>query len=109
MVPLHAQEAGSASQSVSPDVMKKIEALTQRVEQLEQQLRERQGTGQPAGESHSARASAPVARTWQARRFERDIDMRVGEALVSSSSKSAPVQPTKPNRQSHSLSRIGHG
>src|SRR5579862_6477694 len=60
MAPLQAQEAASSSQSVPPDVMKKIEALTQRVEQLEQQLREREASGQPTVVVHTTKASAPA-------------------------------------------------
>src|ERR1035438_1245875 len=60
IVPLHAQETGNPSQSVPPDVLKKIEALTQRVEQLEQQLREHEASGQPTVVVHTAKASAPA-------------------------------------------------
>ncbi len=38
-LPLHAQEAVGSAQSISPDVMKKLEALTKRVEQLESELK----------------------------------------------------------------------
>ena len=39
IIPLHAQEATGSAQSVSPDVLKKIDLLTKRVEQLEEQLK----------------------------------------------------------------------
>ena len=35
-IPLHAQDTTSSAQSVSPDVLLKIEMLTKRVEQLEE-------------------------------------------------------------------------
>ena len=67
-LPLRAQEASSyppaaansPSTAISPDVAKQIEALTKRVEQLEQQLREHDPAGQPDMVVQSARASVPV-------------------------------------------------
>ena len=58
-LPLHAQET-SAGQAVPPDVMKQIEALTKRVEQLEQQLqKEHEAASQANAVTPSAKATAP--------------------------------------------------
>jgi hypothetical protein len=94
IVPLHAQETGNPSQSVPPDVLKKIEALTQRVEQLEQQLREHEASGQPTVLVHTAKASAPAIHG-PSEAFT-GTSPATGEALLSSSSESSPVPPTKP-------------
>ncbi len=58
-LPLSAQEA-SSPQAVPPDVMKQLEALTKRVEQLEQQLKAHEAEGQPTTVVYSAKASAPA-------------------------------------------------
>lgn len=59
-LPLHAQEAASSAQSIPPDVMKQLEALTKRVEQLEQQLKEHEAAGQPTAVVHSAKSTIPA-------------------------------------------------
>jgi Putative beta-barrel porin-2, OmpL-like. bbp2 len=59
-LPLRAQDASSPAQSVPPEVMKQIEALTRRVEQLEKQLQEHEAAGQPNTVVQSAKASVPV-------------------------------------------------
>ena len=59
-LPLLAQEASSPAQAVPPDVMKQIEALTKRVEQLEQQLKEHEAVEQPTTVVYSAKATAPA-------------------------------------------------
>ncbi len=59
-LPLRAQEASSPAQAVPPDVMKQLEALTKRVEQLEQQLKEHEAAGQPTTVVYSAKATAPA-------------------------------------------------
>ncbi|MGB9236147.1 MAG: outer membrane beta-barrel protein [Terriglobales bacterium] len=59
-VSLHAQDAASSAQSVPPEVMKQLEALTKRVEQLEQQLKEHEAAGQPTTAVHSAKATVPA-------------------------------------------------
>jgi len=58
-LPLRAQDA-SPAQSVPPDVLKQLEALTKRVEQLEEQLKEHEAAGQPAAVVQSAKASMPA-------------------------------------------------
>jgi Putative beta-barrel porin-2, OmpL-like. bbp2 len=58
-LPLHAQDA-SPAQSVPPDVMKQLEALTKRVAQLEEQLKEHEAAGQPTTVVHSAKATVPA-------------------------------------------------
>ena len=59
-LPLLAQEASSPAQAVPPDVMKQLEALTKRVEQLEQQLKEHEAVEQPTTVVYSAKATAPA-------------------------------------------------
>ena len=56
---VHAQEATSSAQSVPPDVMKQLEALTKRVEQLEAQLKQHETAEQPNTIVHSAKATVP--------------------------------------------------
>ena len=62
--PLFAQDASNSAQAVPaavpPDVAKQIEALTKRVEQLEQQLKEHEASVQPNTVVNSAKAPAPV-------------------------------------------------
>ncbi len=69
--PLSAQEASTptptasssaqgGSSALPPDVAKQIEALTKRVEQLEQQLKNHEAYEQPNTVVHSAKATAPV-------------------------------------------------
>jgi hypothetical protein len=65
--PLSAQEASAPSaaanssvQTISPELAKQIEALTKRVEQLEQQLKQHEAAEQPTTVVHSAKATAPV-------------------------------------------------
>ena len=55
-LPLHAQEANNSAQTIPPDVAKQIEALTKRVEQLEQQLKEHEAAGQPTTVVQTAKA-----------------------------------------------------
>src|SRR5271166_1559850 len=55
-----APAAGNSSTNVPPDVAKQIEALTKRVEQLEQQLKQHEAAEQPDTVVHSAKANAPV-------------------------------------------------
>jgi Putative beta-barrel porin-2, OmpL-like. bbp2 len=59
-LPLRAQETASSNPSVPPDVMKQLEALTKRVEQLEEQLKEHESAGQPTTVVQTAKASAPA-------------------------------------------------
>ncbi len=65
-VPVRAQQANNSTQAVPPDVMKQIEALTKRVEQLEQQLqKEHEASGQttaatPSAVVPSAKATVPA-------------------------------------------------
>ena len=66
-LPVRAQEAsiaapasGNSSTALPPDVAKQIEALTKRVEQLEQQLKQHEAAEQPDTVVHSAKANAPV-------------------------------------------------
>jgi hypothetical protein len=61
-VPLFAQESSGAAQAVPTDVMERVEALTKRVEQLEQQLREHESALQPITVVPSAKATAPAQR-----------------------------------------------
>ena len=56
---VHAQEATSSAQSVPADVMKQLEALTKRVEQLEAQLKQHETAEQPNTVVHSAKATVP--------------------------------------------------
>jgi hypothetical protein len=65
-LPVRAQEAstaapvaGNSSTTLPPDVAKQIDALTKRVEQLEQQLREHEAPAQPTTVVPSAKATAP--------------------------------------------------
>ena len=58
-LPLRAQDA-SPAQSVPPDVVKQLEALTKRVAQLEEQLKEHEAAGQPTTVVHSAKATVPA-------------------------------------------------
>ena len=58
--PLQAQQGSGTAQSVPPEVMKQIEALTKRVEQLEEQLKQHEAAGQPTTVVQSAKATAPV-------------------------------------------------
>jgi hypothetical protein len=69
--PLFAQEMSSStpaenspaqggSSALPPDVAKQIEALTKRVEQLEQQLKQHEAYEQPDTVVHSAKATSPV-------------------------------------------------
>ena len=60
VLPLHAEEASNTSQTIPPEVMKQIQALTKRVEQLEQQLKEREAAGQASTAVHSDKVTAPV-------------------------------------------------
>jgi len=57
---LHAQDAASSTQSIPPDIMKQVEALTKRVEQLEEQLKEHEAAGEPTTVVHSAKAAVPA-------------------------------------------------
>jgi hypothetical protein len=59
-LPLNAQETGNPAQTIPADVAKQIEALTKRVEQLEQQLKEHEAAGQPTIVVQTAKASAPL-------------------------------------------------
>ena len=59
-LPLFAQESNGASEAVPDDVKKQLEALTKRVEQVEEQLREHESARQPTTVVPSARASAPA-------------------------------------------------
>ncbi len=59
-LPLRAQEGSSPTQSVPPEVLKQIEALTKRVEQLEEQLKQHEAAGQPTTVVQSAKATAPT-------------------------------------------------
>jgi hypothetical protein len=63
--PLHAQDAvtstaGQSTQAIPPEVAKQIEALTKRVEQLEQQLKEHEAFFQPNTVVNSAKATGPA-------------------------------------------------
>ena len=60
--PAESTSAQGGSSAIPPDVAKQIEALTKRVEQLEQQLREHEAAGQPTIVVPSAKATAP--RMW---------------------------------------------
>jgi hypothetical protein len=84
-VPLVAQESNGASQAVPADVMKQLESLTKRVEQLEQQLREHESALQPTTVVPSAKASAP------AQRYTAPV-----EAAVIPAQSQLTAQPTKP-------------
>ena len=93
VIPLHAQEATGSAQSVSPDLLNKIDLLTKRVEQLEEQLKHYE-QGQPAPEAPRATATArgpnPMGAPSSATTAE-------GNALLSSSADSGPApQPPKP-------------
>ncbi len=57
--PLFGQNANSPGQTVPPDVMKQLEALTKRVEQLEKELREHEVAGMPVVAVPSAKGTAP--------------------------------------------------
>src|SRR3984885_4094596 len=66
-LPVRAQEtsnaapaSGNSPATLPPDVAKQIEALTKRVEQLEQQLKQHEAAEQPDTVVHSAKANAPV-------------------------------------------------
>jgi hypothetical protein len=86
--PLFAQESSGAAQAVPTDVMKQLEALTKRVEQLEQQLREHESALQPITVVPSAKATAP------AQRYTAPIE----GAAIPAQSQSLIVQPTKPEK-----------
>ncbi len=93
VIPLHAQDTSSSAQSVSPDVLNKIEMLTKRVEQLEEQLKHYE-QGQAAPEAQSATTAArgpnPMSVPSSATSLE-------GNALLASSADSGPApQPEKP-------------
>ena len=57
--PLSGQDASSQTQNVPPEVMKQLEALTKRVEQLEKQLREHEAALPPNTAVPSAKGTAP--------------------------------------------------
>jgi len=61
-LPIHAQET-KAAPAVPPDVMKQLQELRERVEQLEKQLKEHEAAGQPTTVVQSAKATAPVQAT----------------------------------------------
>jgi hypothetical protein len=55
--PIYAQESANSAQTVPPEVMKQIQDLTRRVEQLEKQLQEREAAGAPNTVVQSAKTS----------------------------------------------------
>ena len=57
---LHAQNAPSQTQDIPPEVVKQLQDLTKRVEQLEEQLREHEAAGQPNTVVQSPKASVPA-------------------------------------------------
>jgi hypothetical protein len=64
-LPLHGQESASPTpaETVSPEVMKRIEDLTRRVEQLEAELKTHEASVQPNTIVPSAKAGVPVLAT----------------------------------------------
>lgn len=85
-LPLYAQESSGKAQAAPTDVMKQLEALTKRVEQLEQQLREHELGLQPITMVPSAKATA------RAQRYTAPVEA----AVIPAQSQSLIVQPAKP-------------
>jgi hypothetical protein len=88
-LPLFAQESNGASEAVPDDVKKQLEALTKRVEQVEEQLREHESARQPTTVVPSARASAP-AQAYAA---------PVEAAVIPAQSQPLTAQPTRPEEK----------
>ncbi|MGA9528713.1 MAG: outer membrane beta-barrel protein [Terriglobales bacterium] len=57
---LHAQSTATPSQNIPPEVLKQLQDLTKRVEQLEEQLHQHEAAVQPNTAVHSAKASVPA-------------------------------------------------
>jgi hypothetical protein len=91
-LPLRAQEASTSAQVVSPEVMKQLEILTKRVEQLEEQLKQHESAGQPNTVVHSAKATAPAVIAPNIPGVA--APAAEGDALLSSSAQ--PAKPAEP-------------
>jgi len=83
-LPLCGQDASSSTQNVPPEVMKQLEALTKRVEQLEKELKEHEVAGQPNAAVAAAKGSVPAPAAAPA---------MVAEAPVAAPVQSEPVTP----------------
>src|ERR1039458_3231550 len=91
-LPLRAQDASSSAQAVPPEVMKQLETLTNRVEQLEEQLKQHEAAGQPDTVVHSAKATAPAVIAPNIAGVA--APSAEGDALLSSSAQ--PAKPAEP-------------
>jgi hypothetical protein len=83
-LPLNAQEASGPNTSIPPEVMKQIEALTKRVEQLEQQLKEQKAAEQPSAVVQTKATTPAPAQA---------VAVQVTEAAGSSPAKPEKIAP----------------
>ena len=95
-IPLRAQDAAGSAQSVPPDVMKQLEALTKRVEQLEAELGRRTvATGNATTETSPLKADGRAADGFAPAITPVSTSAPAQALLAGTQNDATPLQPAK--------------